>query len=116
MLDQKEELKLAEKRTKAYFFSIFLFLGIAIFALLSARINIFDAYTSYLNGATIISGGIGLVDIGIYLFSRKMYIELKDRTKNMTQNSTELWESPKGKRTKQLSAIDTYSLLALLAL
>jgi hypothetical protein len=77
MLEAKEELKLAKKRTKGYFLSIFLFLGIAIFALLFARISLFVVYTPFLNGGTIICGGIGLVDIGFYLFSRKIYLELK---------------------------------------
>ena len=81
LLSQEEELKLAEKRTKGYLFSIFLFLGVAIIALLFARINRFETYTSYLNGITIISGGVGLVDIGIYLLSRKLYLDLKHGTK-----------------------------------
>lgn len=79
-MSHQEELKLAEKRTKVYLFSIFLFLGVAMVALLFARINRFEANTSYLNGATIISGGVGLVDIGIYLFSRKLYLDLKRGT------------------------------------
>jgi len=86
MLDSKEELKLAEKRTKGYFFSIFLFLGIAVVALLASRANLFSSYTSYLNGATLISGGVGLVDIGFYLFARKEYLKQKDRTKNSFGN------------------------------
>ena len=90
MLDPEEELELAEKRTKAYLLSIFLFLGIAVFALISSRINLFGNYTKYASGASIISGGIGLVDIGFYLFSRREYLKLKNRTRNISRNSTDV--------------------------
>jgi len=79
MLDPKGELKLSEKRTKVYFFSIFLFLALAIIAFLLTRIDLFVAYTSFFNGGTIICGGVGFVQIGFYLYSRKMYLELKGR-------------------------------------
>jgi hypothetical protein len=88
MLDQDEELRLAEKRAKGYLFSIFLFLGIATFAFISTRINTLDAYTSYLNGATIIFGGTGLVDIGFYLFARREYLKQKNRSKISSRDSS----------------------------
>jgi hypothetical protein len=80
MLDPKEELKLAEKRTQGYLFSIFLFLGIAVLVLIISRANLSSSYTSYLNAATVISGGVGLVDIGLYLFARREYLKQKDGT------------------------------------
>jgi len=90
MLDQEEELRLAEKRTKAYLFSIFLFLGIATFAFFSTKIDALDAYTSYLNGATIGFGCTGLVDIGFYLFARREYLKQKSRSKISTNDSSSI--------------------------
>jgi hypothetical protein len=90
MPDQDEELRLAEKRTKGYLFSIFLFLGIAAFALFSIRINAFDAYTSYLDGAAIIFGCTGLIDIGFYLFARREYLKQKSRSKISTRGSSSI--------------------------
>jgi hypothetical protein len=67
MMDPKVELRMAEKRTKVYFLSIFLFLGIALFAFLITRTAFLVSYSSYLRGVTVICGGVGLVDIGFYL-------------------------------------------------
>ena len=88
MLAQEGELKLAEKRTRGYLFSTVLSLGIAAFALFSFRINLFGAYTSYLNGAAIIFGVTGLVDIGFYLFAKREYLKQKGISNNINGNSS----------------------------